>query len=168
MVPFCNCAQRHRCTNGSVALSGAACPGRSGTPAITPSRIPSMTTARAFRGFRFPAEVICGRCAGIFNSRSATATSRPCSPTGASRWITRPCTAGFSASPPSWGNGCAATCARAAGRGTSTRRTSGPAGNRATCTGPSTAPARRSTSCHENGPSSAFGHAASALGSRVT
>jgi hypothetical protein len=36
---------------GSVALSGAACPGRSGTPAITLPRIPSMTTARAFRGF---------------------------------------------------------------------------------------------------------------------
>src|SRR4051812_38909692 len=44
--------------HGSVALSGAACPGRSGTPALTLPRIPSMTTARAFRGFRFPAEVI--------------------------------------------------------------------------------------------------------------
>src|SRR3954449_1079707 len=43
---------------GSVALSGAACPGRSGTPALTLPRISSMTTARAFRGFRFPAEVI--------------------------------------------------------------------------------------------------------------
>src|SRR3954471_11064351 len=43
---------------GFVALSGAACPGRSGTPATTLPRIPSMTTARAFRGFRFPAEVI--------------------------------------------------------------------------------------------------------------
>src|SRR3954454_22367347 len=46
------------CQNGSVALSGAACPGRSGTPALTLPRISSMTTARAFRGFRFPAEVI--------------------------------------------------------------------------------------------------------------
>src|SRR3954466_151986 len=45
-------------TLGSVALSGAACPGRSGTPATTLPRAPSMTTARAFRGFRFPAEVI--------------------------------------------------------------------------------------------------------------
>src|SRR5919112_3671195 len=43
---------------GSVALSGAACPGRSSTPALTLPRISSMTTARAFRGFRFPAEVI--------------------------------------------------------------------------------------------------------------
>src|SRR4051795_8964775 len=43
---------------GSVALSGAACPGRSGTPALTLPRISSMTTARAFRGFRFPPEVI--------------------------------------------------------------------------------------------------------------
>src|SRR4051812_18057454 len=43
---------------GSVALSGAACPSRSGTPALTLPRIFSMTTARAFRGFRFPAEVI--------------------------------------------------------------------------------------------------------------
>src|SRR5215212_7736200 len=43
---------------GSVVLSGAACPGRSGTPALTLPRISSMTTARAFRGFRFPAEVI--------------------------------------------------------------------------------------------------------------
>src|ERR671929_180832 len=43
---------------GSVALSGAACPGRSGTPALILPRIPSMTAARAFRGFRFPAEVI--------------------------------------------------------------------------------------------------------------
>src|SRR3954470_19388718 len=46
------------CQNGSVALSGAACPGRSSTPALTLPRISSMTTARAFRGFRFPAEVI--------------------------------------------------------------------------------------------------------------
>src|SRR3954453_14442158 len=46
------------CQNGSVALSGAACPGRSGTPALTLPRISSRTTARAFRGFRFPAEVI--------------------------------------------------------------------------------------------------------------
>src|SRR4051794_3711810 len=45
-------------SSGSVALSGAACPGRSGTPALTLPRISSMTTARAFRGFRFPAEVI--------------------------------------------------------------------------------------------------------------
>src|SRR3954453_15084023 len=43
---------------GSVALSGAACPGRSGTPALTLPRISSMSTARVFRGFRFPAEVI--------------------------------------------------------------------------------------------------------------
>src|SRR3954452_23829400 len=43
---------------GFVALSGAACPGRSGTPATTLPRIPSMTTARAFRGICFPAEVI--------------------------------------------------------------------------------------------------------------
>src|SRR4051812_9933933 len=48
----------HKDRRGFVALSGAACPGRSGTPATTLPRIPSMTTARAFRGFRFPAEVI--------------------------------------------------------------------------------------------------------------
>src|SRR3954451_14898260 len=48
-----------QCAYGSVALSGAACPGRSGVPALTPPRTPSMTnTAQAFRGFRFPAEVI--------------------------------------------------------------------------------------------------------------
>ena len=44
-------------TYGSVALSGAVCPGRNGAPASIPPRVPSMTdTARAFRGFRFPAE----------------------------------------------------------------------------------------------------------------
>src|SRR4051794_21768023 len=39
---------------GSVALSGAAYPGKSGTPALTLPRISSMTTARAFRGLPLP------------------------------------------------------------------------------------------------------------------
>src|SRR4051812_19749208 len=44
---------------GSVALSGGLRAGRSGAPATTPPRAPFMTdAARAFRGFRFPAEVI--------------------------------------------------------------------------------------------------------------
>src|SRR4051794_21507376 len=44
---------------GSVALSGAVCPGRNGAPASIPPRVLFMTdAARAFRGFRFPAEVI--------------------------------------------------------------------------------------------------------------
>ena len=46
-------------SGGSVALSGAACPGRSGAPASIPPRVPLMTDAAlAFRGFRSPA----GRC----------------------------------------------------------------------------------------------------------
>src|SRR3954454_25176462 len=53
-LPFCACPQA-----GSVALSGALRAGRSGAPVTTPPRAPSMTdAARAFRGFRFPAEVI--------------------------------------------------------------------------------------------------------------
>ena len=81
-----------------------------------------------------------GRCAGTCSSRSATATSRPCSPTAASRSTTRPCTAGSSASRPSSRSGCAGICAPAAGRGTSTRPTSGSVASGATSTGPSTAP----------------------------
>ena len=56
-----------------------------------------MTTARAFRGYRFPAEVILWAVRGSCSSRSATATSSACSPTAAwtvdhttmYRWVQR-------------------------------------------------------------------------------
>jgi hypothetical protein len=48
--------------------------------------------------------------------------SRPCSPTEASRWITRLCTAGSSTSLGSWRSGCVTTRVLGTGRGTSMRR----------------------------------------------
>src|SRR3954470_22224338 len=66
MRHFCSSKRRRDNDNnacsteiGSVALSGAAYPCKSGAPASIPPRVPFMTdAARAFRGFRFPAEVI--------------------------------------------------------------------------------------------------------------
>src|SRR5829696_5295894 len=105
-----------------------------------------MTDARAFRGFRFPAEVILWAVRWYlqfpvsYRDLEAMLADRGVAVdhTTMYRWVQR-----FA---PELGSGCAATCAPAAGHGTLTRRTSGSAGNGATCTAPSMAPARRSTS----------------------
>src|SRR3954469_11024405 len=103
--------------------------------------------ARAFRGFRFPAEVILWAVRWYlqfpisYRDLEAMLADRGVvvDHTTMYRWVQR-----FARS---WRSGCAATCVLAAGRGTLMKRTSESAGNGATCTGPSTAPARRSTFC---------------------
>src|SRR3954463_12794441 len=103
--------------------------------------------ARAFRGFRFPAEVILWAVRWYlqfpisYRDLEAMLADRGVvvDHTTLYRWIQR-----FA---PELEKRMRATCVLAAGRGTLMRRTSGSAGNGATCTAPSTAPVRRSTSC---------------------
>jgi hypothetical protein len=87
-----------------------------------------MTTARRpFRGFRFPAEVILWAVRWYLRF---PVSYRDLEAMLADRGVEvdhDTCTAGSSASRPSSRSGCAAICAPAAGRGTSTRPTSGSA-----------------------------------------
>ncbi len=98
-----------------------------------------MTTARACRGFRFPAEVILWAVRWSLQfGLSYRDLERMLADRGVQvdhvtlyRWVQRFARNSRGA--------CAATCGRAAGRGTSMKPTSGSVGNGATCTGPSTA-----------------------------
>jgi hypothetical protein len=80
-----------------------------------------MTDARAFRGFRFPAEVVLWAVRWYLQF---PVSYRDLERMLADRGVEVdhvPCTAGSSASRRISRSGCAGTCAPAAGRGTSTR-----------------------------------------------
>ena len=106
-----------------------------------------MTTARAFRGFRFPTDVILWAVRWYllfpvsYRDLEAMLLDRGVSVdhTTMYRW--------FSISHPSSRSGYAGICAPAAVRGTSMKPMSGSAGNGAASIVPSTAGGRQSTSC---------------------
>ncbi len=112
-----------------------------------------MTTARAFRGFRFPAEVVLWAVRWYLQFPvSYRDLEHMLADRGVQvdhvtlyRWVQR-FTAGSSASRRNSRSGCGGTFDPAADRGTSMKPTSGSAVRGAPWTGRSTAPARRSTS----------------------
>jgi hypothetical protein len=101
-----------------------------------------MTDARAFRGFRFPAEVVLWAVRWYLRFPVSYRDLEPCSPTAGVEVDHVTCTAGCSASRPSSRSGCAGTCALP--RAVARRRdlTSASEGAGATSTGPSTATGR--------------------------
>jgi hypothetical protein len=91
-----------------------------------------MPDAQAFRGYRFPTEVILGAVRWYLRFPLSYRDPKARQPTAGSRSTPRPWTAGSSASPRSLSGGCAAICAPAAGPGMWTRPTSAWTGSGAT------------------------------------